>query len=85
MWLEIFQIDAWREPDNSWRYNNSFPIGWLEVNGEPTKRKILKALREKELLSPKSIYQVDDYFTFEGTWIVQLRNGMPLYNLIEFK
>lgn len=81
--LEVFQIDAWAEPDGSWRYNNSISICEVEVNGQPTKRKILKALRNKGLLSPESIYQVDDYLTFEGTWVVQLRNGKPLFDLLE--
>jgi len=81
MKLQVWQIDAWKDPDG-WRYNNSIPIGDIEVNGEPTKRKILKALRDKEWLDHKR-YIVDDYFTFEGTWMVKMPNDMPLYDLLE--
>ena len=82
MELKVYQVDAWREPDGGWTYNEMFPLCCVSIKGEPTTRKILKALREKELISNKSIYQVDDYFDYEGSWEVQLiRNLEPLYNL----
>lgn len=83
MKLQVFQIDAWRDPDGSWTYNNSIPLRKIEINGEVTKRKIFKALRNVNLLGPESIYQIDDYFVYEGMWNVQLRNGMPLYDVSE--
>lgn len=83
MKLQVFQIDAWRDPDGGWIYNNSIPLRKIEINGEVTKRKILKALREVNLLGPESIYKIDDYFVYEGMWNVQLRNGMPLYDVLE--
>ncbi len=85
MHLQVFQIDAWREPDNTWRYNNSIMLDKIEVKGEPTKRKILKALRDGNYISKESIYQVDDYFTYEGMWCVQLKNGMPVIDVLELK
>ena len=84
--LKVYQVDAWREPSGDWTYNDSIPICKVSVRGEPTTRKILKALRDKGLLRDKSIYQVDDYLSYEGSWEVQLiRNWMPLYNLKEIK
>lgn len=78
--LKVSQIDAWWYFD-SWIYNNSIPICSVEINGEPTTRKILRALRDKNLLRPESIYVVDDYFVNE--WTVQLRDTLkPLFGLV---
>lgn len=82
--MQVLQIDAWNGPDG-WTYNNVIPICTIEVNGMPTPRKILRALRDKGLIREKVRYNVDDYFVFEGTWLVQARNGMPLYDLVEMK
>ena len=86
MRLEVFQIDAWREPDRTWTYNNSMSICFVEVDGDPTPRKIIKALRNKEILPPRNKLhvKVDDYFTFDRTWCIQKAgNSMPLFDLIE--
>ena len=85
MKFKVFQIDAWRNPDKTWQYNNWFEIDEVEIKGEPTHRKLLKALRQKSLLYPQRPYLVDDYFSYEGTWSIQLRNGMPIYDLVEVK
>lgn len=78
--LKVSQIDAWWYFDN-WTYNDSIPICSVEINGEPTIRKILRALRDKNLLRPESIYVVDDYFVNE--WTVQLRDTLkPLFGLV---
>ena len=78
--LKVSQIDAWWYFDG-WTYNDSIPICSVEINGEPTTRKILRALRDKNLLRPESIYVVDDYFVNE--WTVQLRDTLkPLFGLV---
>lgn len=78
--LKVSQIDAWWYFDN-WTFNDSIPICSVEINGEPTTRKILRALRDKNLLRPESIYVVDDYFVNE--WTVQLRDTLkPLFGLV---
>lgn len=78
--LKVSQIDAWWYFDN-WTFNDSIPICSVEVNGEPTTRKILRALRDKNLLRSESIYVVDDYFVSE--WTVQLKENLkPLFNLV---
>ena len=84
MILRVYQIDAWADPASGWTYNDSIHIFDISMNGQPTVRKILKALRNKEVLCPESIYKIDDYFSYEGIWSVQLRsNDMPLFDLIE--
>lgn len=86
MKLQVIQIDAWIEPDGTWRYNNSIPICTVTVNGEPTTRKILKALYKNNLLFERRKFKVDDYFCFEGTYCVQKRsNCMPVFDLIEIE
>jgi len=84
MYLQIIQIDAWRN-DNCWTYNNIFPLEKIKVDWEPTKRRILKLLREKGYIGHGSIYQVDDYLSPEGTWCVQKRNGQPLFDVVEMR
>lgn len=83
MKLHVFQIDAWIEPDGTWTYNNSMEICCFKMDN-PTPRRILKALRGRNLLSPDSIYKVDDTFLDEGWWSVKLKsNEMPLFDLLE--
>ena len=85
MKLQVYQIDAWRE-DYSWTYNNSIPICKIEIKGQPTTRKILKSMREKELISNNSIYLVDNYFDYQGIWTVQRKGTLePLFDLQEIK
>lgn len=82
MKFEIRQIDAWREPDGSWTYNDSIPVGYLEIEGEPTTRRILKAMYDKEILLAKRTFKVDDYFSYDGVWSIQRRdNDMPVFDL----
>lgn len=88
MKFEVYQIDAWREPEGGWTYNDSFYICDIEIKGEPTAKKLTKALRNKELLPDplKLRLHVDDYYSYEGVWCVQKEsNGMPLYDLKEIK
>lgn len=81
--LKVIQIDAWADLDNLWTYNDAIPICTVEVNGEPTTRKILTALRNINLLRPESIYVVDDYLSYENTWTVQRKNDLkPLFDMV---
>ena len=86
MELKVFQIDAWREPDNTWTYNNSIPVGKVEINGEPTTRKLLKALYDKEYLyKPLAVgkFTVDHYFDYEGLWTIkQKSDDCPVFDLM---
>lgn len=80
--LKVSQIDAWWYFDN-WTYNDSIPICSVEINGEPTIRKILRALRDKNLLRQESIYVVDDYLSYENIWTVQRKNDLkPLFDMV---
>ena len=84
MKLEVFQIDACRNLVHSWYYNNRMSIGFVEVSGMPTVRKILKALRSKGWLSDESIYRVDDFLSFDGVYVVMQKNTLePLFDIVE--
>lgn len=89
MTLQVYQIDAWREPDGLWCYNECIPICTVKVKGIPSTRKILNSLYNKELLiKPNAIgkFMVDDYFDYEGTWVVLRRsNQCPVFELKELK
>ena len=82
----VYQIDAWLEPDKSWRYNNSIEVGTVEINGEPTTRRILKAMRDAGYITKPGFHEVDDYFSCDSTWVVQeIRNGRPVFDLVGVK
>ena len=84
MKLEVFQIDAWRNPDLTWYYNNRISIGYIEVNGMPTTRKILKALRNKEWLSGSNSYTIDEFLAYDGIYVVMQKNTLePLFDVVE--
>ena len=84
MKLQVVQIDAWADPDGGWTYNNSIPLTDIEINGELTARKVFRALRGKGFLRKESDYRLDDCFSFEGIWVVKLKeDDMPLFDLIE--
>ena len=85
MKLEVIQVDAWREPEGSWIYNDCIPITTIEVK-EPTPRRLLKALRNENLLGQKSNFTIDDYLDYDGIWTVLYRGtAEPLYDLKEIK
>lgn len=57
--IEIRSVDAWRDPDGGWSYNDSFVICREEVknvllNPDITNRKLLKFLRDMGVLSAES-------------------------------
>ena len=84
MKLEVYQIDAWREPDGSWTYNNWISIDFVEIDGYPTTRRILKTMRNKGYLRDESIYTVDSYLDFDGIWtILHVGTNEPLFDLKE--
>lgn len=84
MKLTVYEIDAWRNPDGTWQYNNWFKIGKITAPEKMTSRSILKALRESNYLLDKSIYKVDHYFNYNGTWTILLKNNnMPLLELVD--
>ena len=75
----IMSIDAWRDAEGGWYWNNSFKVGAIDrtIVENYTARKLLKYLREEGFLSDKSkgIVAIEDagnYIT-----IVDRRNGCP--------
>lgn len=86
MQFKVFQLDTWIEPDGTWRVNDSMEICKLSVNGDPTVRKILSAMYEKNLLLERRKFTVDDYFSYDGMWcIVQRSNLKPVFDLMEIE
>lgn len=86
--LWVYQIDSWAEPDGTWRHNDSIEVATIEVNGEPTVRKLLKALRQKGLTTRESIgrIKIDTTFVDSGTWcVVESKNERPVFDLQEFQ
>ena len=84
MKFRVVRIDAWRNPDGTWWYNDRHTVGYLEINGYPTPRKIFKAARAEGFLSGESIYSVDSYLEFDGIWTIKSKNtDEPLFDLEE--
>ena len=55
--LSVLSIDAWRDDGNGWTWNNWRAIGspWLWAQDELTPRKILRRLRDADILRPTSV------------------------------
>ena len=87
--LQVFQIDAWADGESEWRYNNVIPLGKVYITGEPTKTKLLNALRRNHYLpdvKDNENYYLDDYFSSDGTWCIQQADDyMPLFDFQEFR
>ena len=87
--LQVFQIDAWADGEGGWTYNQSFPLGKVYIEGEPTKVKLLNALRRNHYLpavKDNNKFYLDDYFSYEGTWCLQqAKDYMPLFDFQEMK
>lgn len=82
MTFYLYQIDAWRY-DEGWNYNNSIKIGNVEIHGEPSPRKLFKALRDQCLLDPHERYELDTSLSYDGIYTVCRRsNHEPLYDLM---
>lgn len=58
--VELREIDAWRDPEGNWIWNESYALADDLIFAEDalTPRKILKKLREWGYLSPSSKGQV---------------------------
>ena len=57
--IEIRSVEAWREPEGGWTYNNSFVICREEckkllLSPDMNNRKLLKFLRDMDILSLES-------------------------------
>jgi hypothetical protein len=84
--LEILSIDAWREREGGWTWNNAFRLEsdiWLEES-RLTPRKILSFLRRAGYLSDasKGKVRVEELPTFEPMYEIQLAStGEPLFAL----
>ena len=81
MKYEIRSIEAWREPDGGWYWNNSYVIGSL-VFEEPTTRRILRVFREEGYLSEESKGRATVWTDGEMFEIQDRRTGEPVFALL---
>ncbi len=82
---QVLQIDAWAYGDD-WVYNNVIPLGKVYIEGEPSKVKILNALRRNNYLAAgnNKDYAIDDSYIDTATWsLVKSNDYMPLFDLVE--
>lgn len=84
--LELVSIDAWREYEGGWTWNNAFRVEsdiWLHES-RLTSRKILAFLRRAGYLTEysKGRVRVEEIPTFEPFFEIQDKNtGEPLFAL----
>ena len=84
--FRVISIDAWWH-DNEWIYNNILPCGMVYITGNPSKTKILNALKRNNYLPQKvenTQYDVDDGRIYDAViCVMQADDYMPLYELVE--
>jgi hypothetical protein len=84
--FKILSIDAWREPEGGWTWNNAHTLeeGVMFSNDQLTPRRILAALRKWGYLTSESKgrCRVDDGGTCGDLYEIQDKNtGKPLLAL----
>lgn len=95
--LQVKSIDAWREPDGGWYYNDLYTIGEIEVeditDDQPEAKligNIWKALRQSEIMNLRSnrhgpgkgVQGVKIRPSYDNAWeILRRRTDEPLYEL----
>lgn len=82
--FELREVDAWRDPEGHWIWNESYILAddLIFCESELTPRKILKALRDWRYLSPASkgrVRVVDEYNLIE---IQEKNTGRPIFALL---
>jgi hypothetical protein len=77
----VRNIEAWRDGEGGWTWNNSSREGDVELPKDPTTRDILKAMRDAGHLSEKSRGAVRVENMGEGFEIQAKSDGEPLYAL----
>lgn len=62
MKTQVYSIDAWRDPDGGWTWNQWFAVGKQELPDRVTTRQLLKHARDAGYLTdyPKGRVKVDD-------------------------
>ena len=80
-------IDAVRDEDGGWLYNNIMPDEFRMVVPETwTIRMILFRLRKAGWSIPKGAIMLDDTFAYDATWELRCRsNGKPLWAVHEMR
>jgi hypothetical protein len=78
--VNVLHIDAWRNCDNGWNWNDSHKVGRIDVSVcDLPARALLKVMRDEGYLSAYSAGRVavedDGYYVV----IVQRSDNMPLF------
>ena len=58
MKFKIWSIDALREPEGNWLWNDKCNVGEIEIAEDASARTIFRVLREVHFLSPESTGRV---------------------------
>jgi hypothetical protein len=69
--LKLLSIDAWRDGEGGWNWNNFFLLEEGIFLPDPTPRKVLRFLRNAGFLTDfsKGLLRVDFYPSYDGTLI----------------
>ena len=82
--FRVLSIDAWRDIEGGWEWNNQYSAGTVEFKTEyPTNRQILKVLRDEGFLTDYSkgrikINRFDDYY-YPAYEICEKGTGEPIF------
>jgi hypothetical protein len=79
---ELRSIEAWREPEEGWYWNQSFHCEKVEF-ADPTPRKVLQWLRENEYLTETSKGKVLVEDHGDVIEIIKKNTGEPIYAFLE--
>jgi len=74
---KILSIDAWRDSDNSWYWNNYFPIAELtHFDPDISSQKIAKTLRELGILSEhsKGKIRIEKDFNYMEGYVIEIQD-----------
>lgn len=86
--FKLLQIDAWREPEGGWTWNNHYLLeeGICIQENYITPRRIASALRRWGYLAPQStgLIRVDMHNEIVDGYLIEIldrRNGEPVFAL----
>ena len=84
--LKILSIDAWRDGDGGWTWNNHYKVGEISLEDFDkltTNRRLLGYMRKHDYLSGRSqgLVRVDNPGCYDGVFIElqDRRTGEPLF------
>ena len=81
--FEVVSIDAWRDPEGGWFWNNQYRCGAIEIASDDLSkpRKLLSTLRKAGILTAKSAGRVRVDYSGSDPETIEIQNkntGEPL-------